>query len=165
MNQTKFLSKLELTELRRVLDIHRETDLRNVLLIETALATGARASEILSITKQDLNPETQTVFIRGLKSSNDREIPLKPTLFRALIGLGGDKPFPITYQRLVQIWAQYRPVKKGFHSLRHSVALRIFEKHRDIRLVQVVLGHRSIDSTMVYSQYHYEQTELRRLLR
>lgn len=162
MNKSKFLSKLELAELRRVLEINRETDPRNVLLIELALATGARASELLSVKKQDL--DAGSVLIHGIKSSNDREIPLKPALFKALLALPGDLLFPISYQRLVQIWNQYRPVKKGIHSIRHTVALTIFAKHRDIRLVQVVLGHRNIQNTLVYSAYHYEQTELKRLL-
>ena len=164
LNKTKFLSDSELQVLNKELDANESTDARNVTLIRLALATGARAIELLRLTSNDLNDETHSVLIRGAKKSNDREIPLNQKLFMKLKGLGDGRLFPISYQRLNQIWNLYRPCKKGFHSLRHTVGLRVYSKHRDIKLVQTVLGHRNIANTMIYADYHFSIRELRRLL-
>jgi len=72
--------------------------------------------------------------------------------------------FPISYHRLYQIWHQYRPVAKKFHSLRHTFAIRLYRKTKDLRLVQVALGHRNITNTMIYADYIYSQQELRKLI-
>lgn len=77
---------------------------------------------------------------------------------------GGEYLFDITYPRLVQIWLNYRPVEKSFHALRHTFAIRLYKKNRDIRLLQFALGHRNIANTMIYADYVYSQEELRRLI-
>ena len=167
LNKSKYLLSSEEAELRRVLKLFEDKESRDTSLIELALSTGARANEILAIKGSDLEPETQTVFIKGLKGSNDREIPIKSRLFSrlALLSTGPDKPlFKISYPRLIQIWLSYRPCSKKFHSLRHTFALNLYKKTKDIRLVQVALGHRSIQNTMVYADYVYTTNELRKLI-
>jgi integrase/recombinase XerC len=107
-------------------------------------------------------------LIRGLKNSNDREIPLNSRFFEELQrysqGLSGTRLFDIGYQRLYQIWELYRPIPKKFHSLRHTFAIELYQKTKDLRLVQVALGHRNITNTMIYADYVYSQQELRRLI-
>ena len=114
----------------------------------------------------DIDTYEETVFIRGIKGSNDREIPLPKWLFRELLNLTpeGVRIFPISYNRLRQIWQLYRPVPKKFHSLRHTFAIRLYRKTKDIRLVQVALGHRNITNTMIYADYVYSQQELKKLI-
>jgi integrase/recombinase XerC len=55
-------------------------------------------------------------------------------------------------------------VHKKLHGLRHTFAIRLYKKTKDIRLVQVALGHRNITNTMVYADYAYSQQELRKLI-
>lgn len=147
---------------------HEPRDPRNCLLIQVALKTGGRAQEVLNLNKADLNTYDETVFIRGLKSSNDREIPLPPQLFERLHryseGISGIKIFPISYDRLYQVWDLYRPVPKKFHALRHTFAIQLYQKTKDLRLVQVALGHRNITNTMIYADYVYSQQELKKLI-
>lgn len=165
INKTKYLNDEELQHLKILL---LKDDSRNSILLQLALATGARAQELLNITSKDLNDIDQTVFIKGLKNSNDREIPLEKTLYDALKQLGlnsnGKTVFCIGYSRLVAIWDYYRPVNKKFHSLRHTFAIELFKRTKDINLVRIALGHRNIMNTMVYSDYLYRTEELRKLL-
>jgi len=170
LNKSKYLLQNELVELKRILGLFREKDLRNTLLIEVALNSGARASELLNIKWGDLDDNESTVFLKGLKGSNDREIPLKKSLYSNLKKLknhkdkSDDRVFKISYPRLVQIWNEYKPVHKKFHSLRHTFALNLYKKTRDLRLVQVALGHRNIQNTIVYAEYVYSTQELKRLI-
>lgn len=132
-----------------------------------AVSTGPRASELLVIRKQDLNKSDQSVFIRALKGGTDREMPLSRKLFfdlwRYANLIDTEHLFPIGYHQLRNTWEFYRPVKKKFHCLRHTFAIRLYKATLDIRLVQVALGHRSIQNTMVYAEYHYSREELKRV--
>ncbi len=168
LNKNKYLLDPELDMLNSLLDSYMESDLRNCLMIRLALKTGARATELLNLQKADINPYEETVFIRGIKGSNDREIPVSQDVFRLLIKYSNAQTqqslFPISYSRLKQVWEHYRPVPKKFHSLRHTFAIQIYKKTKDIRLLQVALGHRNVMNTMIYADYVYSQQELKKLI-
>lgn len=168
LNKNKYLLDFEYDKLQDILNTFETRDPRNVLMFRLALSTGARATELLYIKKTDLDVKSKSVSIYGIKGSNDREIPLENKLFTAIYSYAqkseGDRLFEITYPRLVQIWLQYRPVQKSFHALRHTFAIRLYKKTRDIRLLQFALGHRNIANTMIYADYVYSQEELRRLI-
>jgi len=168
LNKSKYLTDFELKRLNGILDSFELKDSRNVTLLRLALATGGRAQELLEIRKADLDPEERTVFIQGLKGSSDRELPLKAQLFdqlkRQADQVSGERVFPISYNRLRQIWQLYRPTHKKFHSLRHTFAIQLYKKTKDVRLLQMALGHRNIVNTMIYADYVYSREELRKLL-
>ncbi len=161
MNQYKFLTELELSELKDALKQDRERFPRNAALLELMLKTGARPQEALNIQPQDLNSEFNTVFIKGLKGSKDREIPIKQDLFiriKLLI------PFNIKYSMLDTVWNRYKPQNKSLKCLRHTFAIELFKKHRDLRLVQLALGHKNISNTMIYADYVYSREEMKKVL-
>lgn len=168
LNKNKYLLPPEVDRLRKILNDYSLTDTRNCLMISLALRTGSRAQELLNIQKSDLNHYDQSVLIRGIKGSNDREIPLHSQFFQSLHKfsdeVSGTTIFPISYNRLYQIWEFYRPIPKKFHSLRHTFAIELYQKTKDLRLVQVALGHRNITNTMIYADYVYSQQELRKLI-
>lgn len=168
LNKTKFLLPPEVDQLRNLLGRFIDTDERNCHLLELALRTGGRATELLNLTTADLNAYDQSVLIRGIKGSNDREIPLSTDYFSKLhrfaLAAKGSRLFDIGYHRLHQIWDNYRPVPKKFHALRHTFAIELFRKTKDLRLVQVALGHRNIMNTMIYADYVYSKDELRKLI-
>ncbi|NCN40977.1 site-specific integrase [bacterium] len=168
LNKSKYLTDFEFEKLESLLNSFELKDFRNVLLLRLALATGGRASELLAIKKGDLDAHERTVSIKGLKGSRDREIPLKNHLFEQLLKQAASTPgelvFPISYNRLRQIWQLYRPVHKKFHCLRHTFAIRLYKKTKDVRLLQMALGHTNIVNTMIYADYVYSREELRKLL-
>jgi integrase len=169
LNKNKYLLDPEIQSLEYLLKRHQDDDVRNCLLIWVGLKTGARAQEILNLKVNDLSFYDQALFIRGLKGSNDREIPIPKDIFRRLELHANklnnsDRLFDISYQRLYQIWDLYRPCRKSFHSLRHTFAIHLYKKTRDLRLVQVALGHRNINNTMVYADYIYSKEELKKLI-
>lgn len=161
----KYLLQNELESLEALLERHQTT--RNAILIMTALKTGGRASEILSLSFKDLDPNAKTVRLTGLKGSNDREIPMRTPIFNRLYEYAKNQPdkiFPITYNRFCQIWHEFRPVQKKLHSLRHTFAIEIYKKTNDIKLVQRALGHTTMTHTMIYMDYVYSAREMRRIL-
>jgi integrase/recombinase XerC len=169
LNKNKYLLDPEVDRLEELLRKRLASDARDALAIFLALRTGGRASEVLALRKSDLNAYDETIFIRGIKGSNDRELPLEARLFEQLARFADSLKapeliFPIGYHRLRQIWDLYRPCAKKFHSLRHTFAIRLYRKTKDLRLVQVALGHRNITNTMIYADYVYSQQELKKLI-
>lgn len=177
----KVLNKNEQTSLKRVCERHFSLikDRRNALIITLALECGLRASEVLGLTVRDFDPEEATVFIKSFKRSNARQLPIRPALARSIkkymlethekdlwSQIDRDaKLFDIAYNRLHQIWVYYTPNKdKTFHSLRHTFAVKMYMKTKDIKAVQLALGHRKIDNTMVYVDFVYNQTIMRKLM-
>lgn len=156
LNRNKFLESSEDTEIKLL-----SLDSRDKVIIRLARDTGARATELLRLRYVDLFPDTNTIFITGLKGSRDRELPVTPEMMTALLKF---IPFGIGYRRLEQIWRDLRPCKKKFHSLRHTFAVNLYRRTKDIKLVQLALGHKSPTSTAVYTDFIYSQEELRRIL-
>lgn len=173
LNKTKFLNEAEVltltTQLNEFLKDKETSHYRDAMVIMLALSTGGRAQEVLNIRKCDLDSHNKTVFLRGLKGSNDREIPLQPAFFQKLWTFVLDKTdeetlFNISYIRLWQIWQMWKPSKKSIHSLRHTFALKLYRRSKDIRLVQQALGHKSINSTLIYQSYSYNTAEMKRAI-
>lgn len=168
LNKNKYLLPPEVERLNYILSSFKDTDPRNCTALWLLLHTGARAQEALNLRFEDLNTFDESVLIRGIKGSNDRELPVPSWLFKRLEQEAKRSQstmiFPITYNRLRQIWDLYRPVHKKLHGLRHTFAIQLYQKTKDLRLVQVALGHRNISNTMVYADYIYTQQELRKLI-
>lgn len=169
LNKNKFLSKQEYLRLEQTLKKFNLTDPRNTTLIELSMNTGARPSEVLAVLAHDINPENNSVFIKGLKGSRDREIPIPEDLFKRLATFAHNlepdqRIFPIALRTYQHIWHLYRPVKKGVRALRHTFAIRLYEKTKDVRLVQMALGHKYLNTTQIYVDYIYNQEELKKLL-
>lgn len=168
LTSEKFLTDSELQALAFVFESWKDTprDSRNITLLWLMVETGMRAGEALELTRDDLRPDTNTVFVRGNKGSNSRELPVSKVLFARLQSLvvGDPRLFPITYKRLHQIWNFYRPCPKKLHSLRHTFACNLYKKTLDIRLVQRALGHRWLSNTMIYVTFTYDLETLRKAM-
>ena len=169
LTKQKYLNDVELNSLLATLSRFESSDFRNVTLLRVLLETGARASEVLGIRACDLDPHDETVFIRALKKGVDRDYPLPPSLFAALLKLSLGRAadalvFGIGYHRAREIWVLYRPCLKCMHSLRHTKAIVTYRKTRDPRLVQQVMGHKTMSATEVYTNLVRTADELRRAM-
>jgi integrase len=154
MNHRKYLNDEEFGVLFSKIrsDVSRDSTIIGLILV-----TGGRASEILNLRVRDVDFHGCVVLLRGLKGSFDREMPVQGWLLERILGevmrseLSQDAlVFDITYRRLYDIWLKFRNVEKGLHSLRHTFAVRLYRRSKDLLLVQGSLGHKDIKNTMVY---------------
>lgn len=138
---------------------------------------GLRLHEATRISPADIDSKRMVVHVKDGKGKKDRLVPLpqcKLTILRAHYkkhrnpnfifpapGRGGvneprsNDPLPDSSIQTVlkKALRQTRMIKNvSVHSLRHSYATHLLEAGIDIRIIQKYLGHKSISSTMIYTQ-------------
>lgn len=133
----------------------------------TAYSTGVRVSELVALSKDDLDSSRGQIRVRQGKGAKDRFVPLHDHLLQLLrdywlqAGLThwlfpGDRlDKPISKEALA--YACIRTRRKAgiqkpisLHTLRHSFATHSLEAGMDLRTLQIILGHRSLQTTQVY---------------
>lgn len=149
----KYLTKERINDM---LNVALNRSNRDYWIMNILSHTGIRVSELLDITPNDITDDSQLI-IRG-KGNKIRTIDVSPTLLNHLklyVKIehikNKDKLFKITRQRVYQLCrsiAQCNP-----HMLRHSYAIHLLRHTRNIRYVQVQLGHSTILTTQVYLRY------------
>jgi integrase/recombinase XerD len=163
---------LSKSEMKRLL--HAPDLLKHRILIGLLYGCGLRCFEARNVQLSDLDFERAALHVRQGKGAKDRYVPLSQHLIRGLKHYiqtekpkqwlfngqpqgrsGGD--FDGRYsQRGVQ-WAITQAVKKAgitkdvsVHTLRHTYATHLLEDGLDILTIKDLLGHQSIDTTMIY---------------
>jgi site-specific recombinase XerD len=143
--------------------------------LAVAYGAGLRASEVVALKVQDIDSTRMTLRIEQGKGRKDRYAMLCPVLLERLRSwwrfahargklLDGGWLFPghnpvnpmSTRQlnRICHAAAQAAGINKrvSTHTLRHSYATHLLEQKVDIRLIQVLLGHKRLETTALYTQ-------------
>jgi integrase/recombinase XerD len=172
---------LGVDEVRRLLEAAAIGDdtiaLRDVALLEFLYGTGARVSEAVGCSLDDLDLATQSVRLRG-RGGRARVVPVggyaraaveaylvrsRPALLakagtarRGHVLFRNARGGPLTRQGawLVLRAAAERAGLRGDlspHVLRHSFATHLLDGGADVRVVQELLGHASVTTTQVYT--------------
>lgn len=164
---------LSVEEVTRLLDAAPGLKYRAALSV--AYGAGLRASEVVSLKVGDIDSERMSIRVEQGKGQRDRYAMLSPTLLEVLRAwwreghargrmLPGGWLFPgqnpvdpmSTRQlnRACHAAADEAGITKrvSLHTPRHSFATHLLEQKVDIRVIQVLLGHRKIENTALYSQ-------------
>lgn len=166
----EILTKEEEDRLLRQFNRRYYTSHRNQLMIRLGLVTGMRVSELIKLRFEDITPIEGVfkVHIKQGKGKKDRMIFISQTMFASLLELhdkhyqpGFGIVFPTLQGKPIQSAYLRRMIKnKGvaagiprlhFHLLRHTYLTRAYTKTKDIRIVQEIAGHSSINTTMIYT--------------
>ena len=156
-----------LAEEEIVMLIQKIGNLKHRTMIMAGYAAGLRVSEIVHLTIQDIDSKRMTIHIRGAKGKKDRIVPLSKKLLITLRdyylqyrpatylfeGQYGGAYSTRSAQNILMDAKQKAGIhKKGsIHSLRHSYATHLMEAGTDIRIIQELLGHNTIKTTMRYT--------------
>ena len=126
--------------------------------------TGADPGELIAVEWSDVNEERKTLTINHpVKGHNPRILPISRNLVDRLqlLPKAGVRIFPMTMKgmrsnfsrqrkRKARALSNPRLLKVSFTSIRHWKATIEYHKTRDILHVKRLLGHKKLDSTMVY---------------
>jgi integrase/recombinase XerD len=143
-------------------------DVKHRAILMTAYAAGLRLSEVIGLRVDDVDSKRMVIRVRQAKGRRDRYVMLSPRLLALLREywklerptdwlFPGDVPGnPITGKAVHKICvraAEDAGLGKHVtvHTLRHSFATHLLEAGTDIRTIQILLGHRKLETTAVYT--------------
>lgn len=155
-------------EVRVILSAVRSTKYRTMLIV--AYGAGLRISEVRRLKAEDIDSERMVLHIRGAKRAKDRLVLLGPKLLDVLRRYWAEaRPrgpylFPSSrtgtpvssdaVRKVLRVAMTEIGFKKKvtLHSLRHGFATHLLEDGTDVRVIQALLGHSSIQTTAHYTQ-------------
>ena len=137
---------------------HKSSVFRDLLLVDTAIKTGMRRSELANLLVGHISFDANRLVVVAGKGSKDRTIPiakgLKLDLQKLCSGKNADeRVFGLNSQSLglkVKDWARKADVPLHTHSFRHYFATKLLDKGANLRVVQELLGHSSLNTTQIY---------------
>ena len=142
-------------------------NLKHKTMLYLAYSAGLRVSEVVNLRIRDIHSERMVINIKGAKGKKDRTVGLSEgilellrkyyTVYKPIEWLfeGQYKDSPYSTRSLQQIFHRAKNAAKilqpvTFHSLRHSYATHLHELGTDIKLIQALLGHNDINTTLRY---------------
>jgi integrase/recombinase XerD len=170
--------------------VNRKT--RETALVELLFGTGMRVSELVAININHIDLDRLTIAVRG-KGNREREIPIvcealrepleRHLSLRATDGAASEDPLFENRRgnrmsdQSVRAVLRRHAAKIGArhitpHMLRHTLATLLLEEGADLRHIQRLLGHSSINTTTIYVhvsersqrkalQQHHPRTKMR----
>ena len=142
---------------------------RNFGILVALGYTGLRVSELCSLDVEDVEFSARTLTVRHGKGDKDRIVPLDEKCIlalRAYLEASGMPPsgplfrssrgqrlYPRAVQRMIKTYAKHAGITREVtpHILRHTFATTLLANGADIRIIQKILGHRSIATTQIYT--------------
>jgi site-specific recombinase XerD len=160
-------------EVTRLLDAAANPKYRAALAV--AYGAGLRASEVTHLTVNDIDSERMIIHVVQGKGDKDRNAMLSPELLKLLrqwwrtahgeaniladgwLFPGQNPANPMTTRQLnrachIAVANAGLTKRVSLHTLRHSFATHLLEQHVDIRVIQVLLGHKKLETTALYGQ-------------
>ena len=160
----------------RGLAAHDQLTVRNAAIVELLLGSGLRVSELRALRVSDLFLQDggADVLVRCGKGGKSRLVAISERLAEYLRTFlaetapvyekrDPERPLfvserggPLTRSAVHRVWKATLataglPTTWGVHATRHSYAVEVYRKTRDLRLTQRLLGHSNVATTTVYA--------------
>lgn len=143
-------------------------NLKHKTMLYLAYSAGLRVSEVVGMRVKHIHSERMVLQIKGAKGKKDRQVALSPGILALLrryytaykpshwLFEGQYNGESYSTRSLQQIFHRAKNAAKikqdvTFHSLRHSYATHLHEAGTDIKLIQELLGHNDLKTTLRYT--------------
>lgn len=147
----------------------RET--RNLAIFELLYSSGLRVSELTGLNLNDYNAHNKTIKVMG-KGQRERVLPVGQRAIDAIdkwLAIRKEVPHDALFlgdrgrrisRHIIKSELHRHAIVRGIehinpHRLRHAFATHMLESSSNLRGVQEMLGHSSIDSTQVYTHLDF----------
>lgn len=168
------LSLEEIDEMIAQIDHSKPEGARNRAIIETLYGCGLRVSELIGLQISNLFFDIQFIKVLG-KGNKERLVPINKSAIKhnelylkevrnkieiqkdqedfVYLNRRGKQLSRVMVFMIIKDLAQKAGIKKNIspHTFRHSFATHLYERGADLRVIQDMLGHKSITTTEIYS--------------
>jgi len=177
----EFLTRDEMDRLLSVPDASTALGYRDKVMLELLYAAGLRISELIGLVLADYDAQTGVLRVFG-KRSKERLVPIhfsaqkllydyislrraefKPLCQNIFLNRSGKGLTRQGVWKFVKRYAEDAGIRRSIspHTFRHSFATHLLEGGADLRTVQLLLGHASINATEIYT--HIQSGRLLRI--
>ena len=152
-------------------EIHRiiscTNNLKHRCILSTIYSAGLRVSELTNLRIKDLDSDRMMIRIENSKGGKDRYTLLSNSLLKELReyynhykpknflfeGQYGNEYSSSSVRKILEKACSKARIRKQVrtHTLRHSFATHLLEQGTDLRSIQTLLGHTSINTTEIYT--------------
>lgn len=151
---------------------------RDLCILELLYSSGLRVSELVSLNWENVNLKNRVIRVKG-KGKKERIVPFGSHAERRLrewfrlrfeinkgnideqalfINLRGGRLTPRSVERIVKKYGVELIGKRITpHSLRHSFATHLLMRGADLRVIQELLGHESLETTQRYTHLNIKE--------
>jgi site-specific recombinase XerD len=152
-------------------------NIKHRTLVMAGYSAGLRVSEIVHLQAADIDSKRMMIHIKAAKGKKDRMVPLSRKFLETLReyykiykpkewlfeGQFGGPYSTRSIQHIIKHAKEKAGISKqgSTHMLRHSYATHLMEAGTDIRIIQELLGHNSISTTMRYT--HVSKKDIGRI--
>ena len=151
-------------------------NLKHKTMLFLAYSAGLRVSEVVNLKVKDIHSARMVINIKGAKGKKDRMVSLSEGILDLLrkyylsyrpkewLFEGQSKEESYSMRSLQQVFHRAKNEARiiqdvTFHSLRHSYATHLHERGTDIKLIQELLGHNDIQTTLRYTHVSTRKLE------
>lgn len=153
-------------------DLSKYTGLRDRCLLELFYSSGLRISEVVAINVHDINMQTNLIHVRG-KGKKERIVPVTPHAMHWIKTYLNHRERPMNQQKPQPAFLNRfgkristRSIDRNFqhylqasglsgtitpHTIRHTIATHWLENGMDLKTIQSILGHNSLETTTIYT--------------
>ena len=176
------LTEKEVERLLAAPDVDTALGLRDRAMLEVLYATGLRVSELVGLRSEQVNLGQGVLRVVG-KGDKERLVPLGELAVgwldrffeRGRAGILGMKSSPVLFPTargramtrqafwyLIKRYAGCAGISRDIspHTLRHAFATHLLDHGADLRVVQMLLGHRDISTTQIYTHVARERLKV-----
>ena len=155
-------------------DLESPFGVRDRAIMETLYSTGIRRLELVNLTVFKLDQNRGTLFIDQGKGNKDRIVPIgeralawvnkyleevreellvDPNVATLFITYQGEGFHPNKLTAIIRKYIEQADIGKSgsCHLFRHTMATQMLENGADVRFIQELLGHASLDTTQRYT--------------
>lgn len=144
-------------------------NVKHKTLLMLCYATGMRVSEVVNLKTANVMSDRKCILVEKAKGKKDRIVPLSPVLLvmlreyakqyqinrKGYLFEGQEEGQPYSTRSLQMILQDAKTKAKIFkpgaiHAMRHSFATHLLDKGTDISMIQKLLGHNDIKTTLRY---------------
>ena len=158
-------------------ELPSQRPLRDKAIFELMYATGIRCSELVNIKLSDIDLDNKTIRIIG-KGNKERIVlfgnKAKERLVTYITSERSESQHTDTHlflnqwgtaltsrsiQRIIVMFRQFLKVERAItpHKIRHSFATHLLSQGVDLRIIQELLGHKTVASTERYTHVSIER--------
>ena len=169
------LTPKEIRKLLKTPDINTPLGYRDRAILEVLYSTGIRRQELLNLKLEDIDYEKGFLRVNRGKGDKDRVVPLGKLACKYLenyiklvridlqrirnsqylfLSLAGTPMEETSLRKRLHKYTQKARINKTItpHVFRHTCATHLIQQKANIRCVQEILGHKSLDTTQKYTQ-------------